>query len=154
MFNMCKIIQVFLVGSRTHNNLQQFTHFTFNALSSSAFNRESAILTMANPRRTGRFQLFSDELTIFDDNCVNTVIEANDFSKTEVQVMWVAPATGSGCVALTAMVYESPKSWYSDDGNLTKIICEGKSREDLTECCACDEAKYNVKFEFLSRCYR
>lgn len=105
---------------------------------------------MANPKRTGRFQLFSDALTIFDDNCVNTVIEANDFSKTEVQVMWVAPQTGSGCVALTAMVYESSKSWYSDDGNLTKIICEGKSQKDLTECCACDEAKYNVNYIFLN----
>lgn len=99
---------------------------------------------MANPKRAGRFQLFSDALTQFDENCVNTVIETNDFSKTEVQVMWVAPAKGSGCVALTAMVYESPKSWYSDDGNLTKIICEGKPEWEQTECCACDEAKYSV----------
>jgi hypothetical protein len=63
--------------------------------------------------------------------------------------MWVAPAKGSGCVRLSAMIYEGKDAWYADAGGLTKIVCEQKAdmakkvmSED--ECCACDEAKYNV----------
>lgn len=65
--------------------------------------------------------------------------------------MWVAPAKGSGCVRLSAMIYEGKDSWYADAGGLSKIVCEQK--EDKTkksmsedECCACDEAKYSVSF--------
>lgn len=68
--------------------------------------------------------------------------------------MWVAPAKGSGCVRLSAMIYEGKDAWYSDDGGLTKIICEEK--EDKVkkalgndECCACDEAKYNVSITIV-----
>ena len=63
--------------------------------------------------------------------------------------MWVAPAKGSGCVRLSAMIYEGKDAWYSDVGGLTKIICEekvDKTKKMLAndECCACDEAKYSV----------
>jgi hypothetical protein len=64
--------------------------------------------------------------------------------------MWVAPAKGSGCVRLSAMIYEGKNAWYSDVGGLSKIICEEmpdkNARKALSddECCACDEAKYNV----------
>lgn len=34
----------------------------------------------------GRFMLFSDSLTKFSDNCINTVVQADDLPKTEVQV--------------------------------------------------------------------
>ncbi len=98
---------------------------------------------MASPKKVGRFQLFSDALSKFNEDCVNTVSEADDFPKTEIQVMWVAPAAGSGCVAMRAMVYEESQSWYADDGKLTKIICENTEKR-AAECCACDEAKYNV----------
>lgn len=65
--------------------------------------------------------------------------------------MWVAPAKGSGCVRLSAMIYEGKNSWYSEEGMLTKIICEQKPdpmKKTLNddECCACDEAKYNVSY--------
>lgn len=65
--------------------------------------------------------------------------------------MWVAPAKGSGCVRLSAMIYEGKDSWFSDVGGLSKIICEDmpdkNTRKVLAdnECCACDEAKYNVR---------
>lgn len=132
------------MGSRTHGNLQQFTHFTLNA-QTATLTHESATLRMASPKKVGRFQLFSDALTKFNEDCVNTVSEADDLAKTEIQVMWVAPSSGSGCVALTAMVYESSKKWYADDGRLTKIICEDtEKRIAAPECCACDEAKYSV----------
>jgi spondin-1 len=63
--------------------------------------------------------------------------------------MWVAPAKGSGCVRLSAMIYEGRDAWYADAGGLTKIVCEQKpnmKKKNLNEdeCCACDEAKYNV----------
>lgn len=63
--------------------------------------------------------------------------------------MWVAPAKGSGCVRLSAMIYEGKDDWYSDAGGLTKIICEETADKvkkvlDDDECCACDEAKYSV----------
>lgn len=109
--------------------------------------RRSARLTFANPKRVGRFQLFDDALTEFSSECVNTVAETDDLEKNEIQIMWVAPAAGSGCVALSAMVYENGESWYADDGHLTKIICEGEPERDNADdqCCACDEAKYNVR---------
>lgn len=109
--------------------------------------KNTATFSTASPRRVGRFQLFDDALTEFNMDCVNTISEADDIRKSEVQVMWVAPASGSGCVALSAMVYENRNSWFADDGNLTKIICEGapETQKMDDECCACDEAKYNVK---------
>ncbi|KAI8039991.1 hypothetical protein M5D96_007416 [Drosophila gunungcola] len=95
-----------------------FTHFTIAAEAHTGARRPQA----ASPRRVGRFQLFSDSLTKFNDRCVNTVSEADSYPKTEVQVMWVAPEAGSGCVSLSAMVYEGPKAWFADDGNLSTGI--------------------------------
>lgn len=94
----------------------------------------------------GRFQLFDDPMAEFNIDCVNTLKEANDHPKSEVQFMWVAPPVGSGCVALSAMVFEQSQSWYADSNQLTKIICEGTAGHiDMSqECCACDEAKYQV----------
>lgn len=135
---------MFLLGSRTHGNIQQFTHFTLNAQTASTAAQTEATYRMASPKKVGRFQLFSDALTKFNEDCVNTVSEADDLPKTEIQVMWVAPASGSGCIALRAMVYEKSKSWYADDDKLTKIICEA-TEKPTAECCACDEAKYNVR---------
>lgn len=137
---------MFLLGA-SKNNQQQFTRFTLNARAASNVNRRSARLTYANPRRVGRFQLFDDALTEFSSECVNTVAETDDLEKKEIQIMWVAPATGSGCVALSAMVYENDESWFADDGGLTKIICEGEPERNNADdqCCACDEAKYNVR---------
>uniref|UniRef100_A0A7G3AYU6 Putative spondins extracellular matrix n=1 Tax=Lutzomyia longipalpis TaxID=7200 RepID=A0A7G3AYU6_LUTLO len=144
-----KIYNLFLLGSRTHRRLQQFTHFMLSVQASSTPHLNTALFSMASPKRVGRFQLFGDHLTRFNDKCVNTVSETDDLPKTEIQVMWVAPAAGSGCVALSAMVYESLDAWFSDDGGLTKIICEGKpTRHSIAEeCCACDDAKYNFIFQ-------
>lgn len=140
-----KIYNLFLYGARTHNKIQQFTHFKLTAEAANGSKRP----TVASPRRVGRFQLFGDSLAKFNEECINTVSEVDDLPKTEIQVMWVAPETGSGCVALSAMIYENAQSWYSDDGELTKVICEKKleKEEAKKECCACDEAKYSFVFE-------
>lgn len=141
-----KTYNLLLLGARTHLKVQHFTHFTITAEASTGTRRKEA----ASPKRVGRFQLFSDLLTKFSDRCVNTIVEADDLPKTEVQVMWVAPEAGSGCVALSAMIYEGPRSWFADDGQLTQIVCERKATDAATvqkECCACDEAKYSFVFE-------
>lgn len=136
---------VLLLGARTHEKVQHFTHFTITAEAATFGQRAQP----ASPKRVGRFQLFSDALTKFSDRCVNTVQEAEDLPKTEVQAMWVAPAAGAGCVSISAMVYEGPRAWYSDEGQLTQVICERKTNVHTVkkECCACDEAKYSFVFE-------
>lgn len=64
--------------------------------------------------------------------------------------MWLAPVAASGCVAIRATVVETSDLWYSEDGNLSKILCEEISENDdiqpnvMQQCCACDEAKYEV----------
>lgn len=121
-----------------------------NARSATSGDKQRARYAMASPKRVGRFQLFDDALTQFNLDCVNTISEVDNTPKAEVQVMWVAPAAGSGCVAISAMVYVNENAWYADDGNLTYVVCEGlPERSTSDECCACDEAKYNV---CLARC--
>lgn len=52
------------------------------------------------------------------------------------------------------MVFEDADHWYSEDGKLSKTFCEKTEKDekfDETDCCACDEAKYNVrKTQFLA----
>lgn len=105
-----------------------------------------------NPRRVGRFQLFDDTTAEFNIDCVNTLKEFDEEPKNEVQFMWVAPKSGSGCVAISAMVHEKSLSWYADNAQLTKIICEGEpdQSDKPHECCACDEAKYQVNISSSS----
>lgn len=137
------IYTISLQGSRTHERLQQFTRFTLSVHSQHAPSNPAA--------RVGYFQLFPDSLTTFNEDCVNTISEASDFPKTEVQVMWRAPSTGSGCVIFTAMVLENNVRWYAEDGALTKTFCEVGPKEvevlEVDECCACDEAKYSLTME-------
>lgn len=63
-------------GSRTHERLQQFTRFTLSVQSQHAPNNPAA--------KVGYYQLFSDALTTFNEDCINTISEASDFPKTEV----------------------------------------------------------------------
>ncbi|CAH2092340.1 unnamed protein product [Euphydryas editha] len=132
---------VTLVGSRTHDVVQQFTRFTLvvDPLDPA---------TPRNPHKQGQFQLFADTLTKFDEECTNSVIEADDLPKTEVQVMWKAPPTGSGCVVLKAMVFENSSRWFAEDGQLSRRVCEDTAIS-APDCCACDDAKYRMVFEGL-----
>lgn len=132
---------VTLVGSRTHDVVQQFTKFRLVADP-----LDPAVVR--SPSKQGQFQLFADTLSKFDEECVNSVVEADDLPKTEVQVMWKAPASGSGCVLLKAMVYENASRWFAEDGQLTKRVCEDTSLY-ASDCCACDHAKYKMVFEGL-----
>lgn len=86
-------VLVTLVGARTHDVVQKFTKFelVLDPLDPGA---------PRTPRAQGQFQLFADTLSRFDEECTNSVIEADDLPKTEVQVMWKAPPAGSGCVLI------------------------------------------------------
>ena len=64
------------VGTRNHERLQQFTRFTLSIDSQHSPNNPAA--------RIGYLQLFSDSLVQFNEDCINTISEANDFSKSEV----------------------------------------------------------------------
>jgi len=54
-----------------------------------------------------------------------------------------------------ATVLETTDTWYMDDPNLIINICQDSKVEaddqgpTLPECCACDEAKFEVTFEGL-----
>lgn len=69
--------------------------------------------------------------------------------------MWVAPPGGHGCVVFKSTVIEHRDVWYSDDGALSRVLCEDDADSgdnqpmQLDECTACDEAKYELTFEGL-----
>jgi spondin-1 len=88
------------MGPRRHAKLLQFRRFmlTVEALGAPSVPHRRK-LEPWSPQRAGRFQLFGDSLTAFNERCINTVMESESLlDKTEVQVMWTAPPAGSGCV--------------------------------------------------------
>ncbi|CAH0561042.1 unnamed protein product [Brassicogethes aeneus] len=101
----------------------------------------------------GHFEFGNDMLSMFSSVCPNTVLESNALLKTEVQLYWIAPPKNSGCVSIKATVIESRDNWFSEDGPLTKNLCEESTENDDTQptilkhCCACNEAKYEIAFD-------
>lgn len=88
------------MGPRRQARLLQFRRFmmTVEALGAPSVPHRRK-LEPWSPQRAGRFQLFGDSLTAFNERCINTVMESESLlDKTEVQVMWTAPPAGSGCV--------------------------------------------------------
>ncbi|KPM02896.1 f-spondin-like protein [Sarcoptes scabiei] len=100
-------------------------------------------------------QVYTDSLVKLSKHCPNAVTQTTPVPKNEISVMWLSPNQGSGCIVFKAIVVESKDRWYHEDGGLTKIICEDdtdsqkeEQQSDIVdECCACDEAKYEVTFE-------
>ncbi|XP_011066221.1 PREDICTED: spondin-1 isoform X5 [Acromyrmex echinatior] len=103
----------------------------------------------------GVFDLQDDTMTKFADNCANAIVETSKVQKEKISVVWTSPAEGSGCILLRATVLETTDTWYMDDPNLIINICQDSKVEAddqgpiLSECCACDEAKFEVTFEGL-----
>lgn len=139
-----KLYTIYLMGSRSLNSrVQHFTRFTISV--ESAKDKQNI-----SPQNVGGFQLYGDNLSKFNDECINTISETNSFPKTEVFFMWSAPPPGSGCVTFRAMVLEDADHWYSDDGRLSKTFCEQTDNDikfEEQDCCSCDEAKYSLIFE-------
>ena len=81
------------------------------------------------------------------------VSHSNLRPKTSIHVTWRAPEAGDACVIFKASVIQSRNTWYADENELTKKFCavEGFQKaipvdDPNMECCACDEAKYDVEF--------
>lgn len=70
--------------------------------------------------------------------------------KIEVQVNWTAPEPGAGALSFRATIIETRDIWYMDGIFLSKDLEEDVDSQDdivsevLEECCACNEAKYEV----------
>ncbi|CAG9765548.1 unnamed protein product [Ceutorhynchus assimilis] len=137
-----KLYTLYLMGTKTLNRVQQFQRFIVNVQSS---DRPENI----SPQTVGSFQLYGDNQTTFNEECVNTISERYATPKTEVFFMWAAPPPGSGCVTFKAMVLENAEHWFADEGGLSKTFCEQTDQFDASDCCACEEAKYTLTFEGL-----
>lgn len=84
-------VVVYLVGLRDFSNLQLFTHFVITAEALS----DNDEIEFAGPKRVGRFMLYSDSLTKFADHCINTVVQSDDFPKSEIQVSFPLSILGT-----------------------------------------------------------
>ncbi|KAH8405747.1 hypothetical protein KR215_008267 [Drosophila sulfurigaster] len=103
---------------------------------------------------TGHFELFNGAETKFSSGCENMIESTNTNAKTRIDVSWVAPKNpNSGCVFIKAGIVQHRDVWFIDDGFLTKRICPEEIDElnnltpALQNCCACDEAKYEIVLE-------
>lgn len=140
---------VSLQGYRTQYSVQKFVGFL---LVLEPLNRRNDVAALPE---VGTFQLYGDALSTFSEDCPHAIVQTSPIPKSEIQVMWTAPPAGSGCVVFRATVVEQRDVWYMDEGGLTKELCEEeRDNQDLQpelveECCACDEAKYEVTFEGL-----
>ncbi|XP_022238812.1 spondin-1-like isoform X2 [Limulus polyphemus] len=140
-------------GSRTQHRIQTFIGFMLVIEPSRKVNDfDNSSRSLPN---VGMFQLFGDALSKFSEECPHAVLQTSNIPKSEIQVMWTAPPPSSGCVVFKAMIIEIRELWYMDDGGLTKELCE-KEQETrdghpaiIANCCACNEAKYEVEFEGL-----
>ncbi|GFR10803.1 spondin-1 [Trichonephila clavata] len=103
----------------------------------------------------GSFQLFGDAMCKYSEECPNAIVHASLIPKQDIQVMWKAPPPGTGCVVFKATVQENREVWYMDEGGLIRELCEEEQEnqdeqpEIIEDCCACDEAKYELTFEGL-----
>ncbi|KRT83177.1 hypothetical protein AMK59_3362 [Oryctes borbonicus] len=92
---------------------------------------------------------------MFHDRCPNAVMQTNSIPKNEIQVLWTAPPSNSGCVIFKATIVVTREIWYGEEGPLWLSLCESSEDVDnieppvLQTCCACHEAKYEVTFEGL-----
>ncbi|XP_076681730.1 spondin-1 isoform X3 [Andrena cerasifolii] len=104
---------------------------------------------------SGVFDLQDEALSRYSESCPNAVVETSKVPKEEVSVAWTSPSEGSGCIFIRTTILETPDTWYIDDPSLSVKICQDSKAEAddqgpvLQECCACDEAKYEVTFEGL-----
>ncbi|XP_032453865.1 spondin-1 isoform X10 [Nasonia vitripennis] len=114
-------------------------------------------ITVENENKSlphGVLELYDQELSEFTQDCPDAVVQVSQVVKDDISVYWTSPEEGNGCVIFRASVMESPSVWFMD-GTLEQKFCQDPkaSFDDpgpvLPECCACDEAKYELAFEGL-----
>ncbi|XP_050689773.1 spondin-1-like isoform X2 [Eriocheir sinensis] len=144
-----EVYTVSLQGWREQYSVKKFTFFLLLVEPS------QVPLDVYGPQSVGIFQLYGDAFTMHSDDCPNAITQTSAIPKSEIQVLWTAPPANSGCVRFRATVVENRDVWYMDDGGLTKELCEEVQESPdvqppiVSQCCACDEAKYEVTFEGL-----
>lgn len=93
--SLCPVrVAVTLQGARNQQVPQKFTGFmlTVEPL-------DGSVAPRGGDSAVGNFQLFGDALTKFSERCPNTVTQTSSMPKSEVQVLWTAPALpGSSCL--------------------------------------------------------
>ncbi|XP_029663051.1 spondin-1 isoform X3 [Formica exsecta] len=154
LFNRTEIVYAYMPNTRysvvlqTHGSDQMHRKFTRFLISAESENvNETA--------DAGTLDLQDDGLTKFADNCANAIVETSKVGKEEISVAWTSPNEDSGCILIRATVMETADTWYMDDPSLILKMCQDSKAEAddqgtvLAECCACDEAKYEVTFEGL-----
>ncbi|XP_032683549.1 spondin-1 isoform X2 [Odontomachus brunneus] len=154
LYNRTELVYAYMPNTRYSVTLQidgtdqlhrKFTRFLISAEAENANDTADV----------GIFDLQDDTMTKFADNCANAVVETSKVLKEEITVVWTSPSEGSGCILLRATVMETPDTWYMDDFDLILNMCQDSKAEAddqgpvLTDCCTCDEAKYEVTFEGL-----
>ncbi|XP_076324156.1 spondin-1-like isoform X2 [Tachypleus tridentatus] len=148
-----KVYTISLQGNKKQHSIQKFTGFTL-VVEPEVLENDFDISSKLSPN-PGFFQLFGDALSKFSEECPHAIVHTSIIPKSEIQVMWTAPPSSSGCVVFKATILEFRDVWYMDDGGLTKELCEEEQEirngqsEVIDDCCACDEAKYEVVFEGL-----
>ncbi|MEQ2297251.1 Spondin-1, partial [Ameca splendens] len=96
--------------------------------------------------------IIDEEETQFMTNCPPAVTEGTPRRRSNIQVFWTAPNSGTGCVLLKASIVQKRIIFFQDEGALTKRMCEKESLygdgtdRPLLDCCACGTAKYRVTF--------
>ncbi|XP_015782127.1 spondin-1-like isoform X2 [Tetranychus urticae] len=159
-FKPGELYTIVLLGHKTTYQVQKFIGFMLVVEprewpDNSSLSSPGVIQSPSQSPEIGSFQLFGDALIKISEDCPNAILHTSDIPKSEVQAMWQAPSNPTGCVVFKATVVESSDTWFMDDGALTKHFCPEESEsldeqtEILEECCACDEAKYEVIFQGL-----
>ncbi|CAB0038733.1 unnamed protein product [Trichogramma brassicae] len=102
----------------------------------------------------GTLELYDEQVSRFSQDCPDSIIQVSQVAKDNVSAYWTSPVEGNGCVIFRVSIMETPSKWYMD-GTLEQKFCQDpKAKIDepgpvLAECCACDEAKYELAFEGL-----
>lgn len=72
----------------------------------------------------GTFQEIDQTQTRFADECPHIVTHADLRPKSKIEVLWIAPPPGVGCLEFRALVIANNEFWLKDDGALKQIFCE------------------------------
>lgn len=103
----------------------------------------------------GQFEIAQNGETRYSPECRHMIETINFIPRAQLKVYWRAPTEpGTGCILIRATVLQ-----HRDVAGLTKRICEEIADEMENHpqsssigqdiCCACDEARYEVKISSL-----
>ncbi|XP_075165996.1 spondin-1-like [Haematobia irritans] len=143
--------QTYLLGQTYNISLQAYNGRRFISAKLALENDNGASLG-----DLGHLEVIDPVESRFSPACENMIETTNTNPKTRLDLAWTAPTdTEDACVLIRATVIQHRDVWFMDDGSLTKRICKEsvddlesqKRDEESKECCACDEARYEITFE-------